>query len=77
MSIFASKKAEPVVTGVDALRKAMLSWYHHSGLAMLAGNISGVGVTDLDDFAHGRRDLKPEILSALAREIFGGHIELD
>ena len=77
MSLFSpTKDAPPAVTGVDVLRRTLYARLAKGALAQIASNISGVGIAALEDFARGHGQLSPAILSLLAKELFGNHVEL-
>jgi hypothetical protein len=78
MSGFFGKKAEAEpITGRDLLRQALFNRLHKGALPVIASNIPGIGLSALENFARGGSAPTPEILSLLAKELYGGHVELN
>jgi hypothetical protein len=63
-------------TGTDAIRAALYARAHKGHLAYLARDLT-IGTAVLEDFVHGKGRLPPEVLRALAREIYGDNVEFD
>jgi hypothetical protein len=75
MSLFRTE-AEPEVTGIDVLRKTLAARMSQGALALIASNIPGTGVSALEDWVRGGKTPPPAVLSLLAKELYGGHVEL-
>jgi hypothetical protein len=73
MSIFSAKAEAPPVTGSDVLRQAVRG--RKMGLAVLAKELH-LAAYELEAFVAGG-DLPADKLSAIAREVFGGHAQFD
>ena len=66
------------ITGVEALRRKAIACANKSGvLHALVRDIEGLGLTAIREFAVGRRDLKIELLQALAKEFFNAGLDAD
>jgi hypothetical protein len=80
MNLFSRKESameEPVVTGVDILRRMVKSWNRNpGGLAAIAREVDGVGLGGLEDFGDGKADLKVEVLKQLTTVLYP-HSEYD
>jgi hypothetical protein len=63
-------------TGTDVIREALFARSHKGHLAYLARDLT-IGTAVLEDFVHGKGRLPPEVLRALAREIYGDNVEFD
>src|SRR5262245_5264898 len=65
-----------ITTGTDAIRAALRVRGSKTNTAGLARDL-GVSSATLDAFADGRAMLKPEVLQALAADLFHGHAVFD
>src|SRR5262245_33108113 len=65
-----------VVTGTDAIRSALYARSRKYNIAGLAREV-GCSSSELESFIAGRLHLQPEILKALARQLFEGFAEFD
>ena len=78
MSIFKRKDPTMPVTGIEALRRKVVVCTEKPGVPRaLVRDIEGLGLTDIQEFAVGLRDLKIEILQALAKELFNARLNDD
>ena len=79
MSLFSRKEVEPepVVTGVDALRRAVKVRDAKAGVLLaVVREIDGLGITALEAFAAGKANLSVGHLKALAKVLYP-HSEYD
>jgi hypothetical protein len=67
----------PVVTGTDKLREAARAKFMKGPKAALLARDLQIGVSALDEFAHGQGTLPPKIMTALARDFFGDNCSFD
>ena len=63
-------------SGLAVIRSALLARAKKGHFTPLARD-HGLGTATLEEFAHGRAALAPDILSALAHELFGHNVTYD
>ena len=77
MSIFTRKDPEPVVTGVDILRRTCKARDHKGGaLLAIVREVDGLAITTLEAFAAGKTDLSVALLQKLTKVLYP-HSEYD
>ncbi|MBT1511780.1 hypothetical protein KIP88_14810 [Bradyrhizobium sp. SRL28] len=79
MSIFSKKDpVTPEPAGITVLRRKVVVCAAKAGvLHAIVRDVDGLSLEDIQDFAAGKRSLKPEVLAALARELFNARLNDD